>query len=188
MRKLPGAAGVVIAVLAIASLAGCVEPRHSVIPEPRPSATPIFATDEDALAAAEKAYAAYLAVSDAILADGGRDTSRIEPFVSETLLPKELDGFKLYSDAGWRFQGGSTFDSVTLQQYVDDGSGTASVNLYTCLDVSAVRIIDSTNTDVTPPNRSARLPLEVGIQVLTGPTISFLVDRSDLWSGADFCN
>ncbi|HEX3679638.1 MAG TPA: hypothetical protein VHU90_07950, partial [Galbitalea sp.] len=62
--------GILVAVTAMLVLAGCVQPPPPVIPTSGPSAAPVFASDAAALAAAKKAYLAYLAVSDQILIDG----------------------------------------------------------------------------------------------------------------------
>ena len=63
------------AALAVALvLVGCVPTTTPASPAPRPSATPVFATEAEALAAATEAYAAYVRVSDQILADGNTYT------------------------------------------------------------------------------------------------------------------
>ncbi len=59
-------------VIACALISGCLPTPTNVIPTAVPTGTPVFASEEEALAAAIEAYEAYLAVSDAILPDGGR--------------------------------------------------------------------------------------------------------------------
>ncbi len=61
---------VTLAVLLLV-LTGCTPGDEVVVPDPEPTVEPMFATDEEALAAAEEAYGAYLAASDASLAGGG---------------------------------------------------------------------------------------------------------------------
>jgi hypothetical protein len=65
--------GIVAGAAVALALAGCVQPPSRVIPTSTPSAAPVFASDAAALAAAKKAYVAYLAVSDAVANDGGKN-------------------------------------------------------------------------------------------------------------------
>ena len=58
-------------------LAGCAPDVPAIQVPPTPTVTPLFASDEEALAAAEEAYAAYLAMSDEITSDGGERPERI---------------------------------------------------------------------------------------------------------------
>ena len=73
MRALTTVAGVAIGALL---LSGCLPQQPTATPPPEATAAPIFASDEEALAAATAAYAAYLAMSDQILKDGGKDPDR----------------------------------------------------------------------------------------------------------------
>lgn len=120
-RQRPIATIAVSAALFAAMLAtsGCVRsPDAGTSPSPVASeAAPRFASDEEALAAAEEAYAAYLAMSDLIAQEGGRDPERIAAFVTEEQLALELQGFALYSAQGWRTQGESGYRDAQLQQY-----------------------------------------------------------------------
>ena len=183
MRTAPA---LLIGALVSLSLVACVPDDAPIRPDPSPTAQPIFASDEEALAAAEEAYAAYVELSDQILADGGADPERISAYVSESIRQEVLDGFALYSDNSWHTSGQSTFDNVQLQQHVSDGPDTASVVFYVCADVSLVRILDASGADVTPASRPDRVPLEVEIEFTS--VENALVGKSDLWSGDDFCS
>lgn len=175
------------AVVAIALLGGCVPQEPVVTPQPEPSSTPVFASDEEALAAATDAYARYLKVSDEITADGGLDPDRISEYVTSTQLPKEMSAFQEVVDAGVKTQGESKFDGAKLQQYSDNHDGTASIVVYLCVDVSAVRVIDASGIDVTPRDRIDRFPLEVEYEVGGGTLKVPLISRSEPWTGTNFC-
>jgi len=168
-------------------LAGCVPTDPIITPEPAPDATPIFASDEEALAAATEAYKKYLAVSDAITADGGAGADRVVDYVSAEQLPIELESFKKLEESHRRTDGTTNFDVTSLQKYVDGKDGTASVVVYVCVDVSTVRVVDETGADVTPANRVDRVPLEVEFQVTSNEPREILIARSETWSGNDFC-
>jgi len=79
----------------------------------------------------------------------------------------------------------SSYDNFTSQQYFDFGSEGAELVAYVCLDVSQVRILDSSGTDVTPADRPNRLPLEITFVAESSSTMR--IDGSELWSGDDFC-
>lgn len=175
---------VAIATLALLALTGCQPDGPTVEPEPTSSVPPVFASDEEALAAAEEAYGKYLAVSNTISADGGRKPERIDAFLGDELREDAHDTFALYLDRGIRTVGLSTFDSLELQQLEDRGDGTGNIRLYLCLDASGVRIVDSNNDDVTP-YRPERLPLEIAFEV--GPQSDLTLTESDTWTGDDFC-
>src|SRR5690606_919779 len=78
-------------------LAGCTQPDPMPTPPPTPSAAPVFASDEEALAAAEEAYGKYLETVDAILADGGSNAERLKPLVTSALFEHEREGFATYA-------------------------------------------------------------------------------------------
>jgi len=172
------------AALIVLTLTGCQPDDPVVIPQPEPSSTPLFASEEEALAAAEEAYAGYLAASDAIQTDGGVNPERIEQFVSEDLRDQTMDDLSLLADRNWHAVGQTSYDSVEVQQFTDEG-GVAAIVVYACLDVSNVRIFDAMNVDQTPLSRVDRVPLE--LEFVAEATAKFVLSRSEVWSGDNFC-
>jgi hypothetical protein len=172
------------AVALVLLLAGCVPTSPSPSPTPEASSTPVFASEEEALAAAEEAYAAYQAASDAVGASGGLDLAPLEPLLTDEQLQREKEGFELYRSNNWRTTGASTFDSVRLQSY--EAGEPARVTVYLCSDVTMLRLIDATGADVTPPERPNRIPLQVSFEVRSGQAQP-LVSGSDVWEGDNFC-
>jgi outer membrane murein-binding lipoprotein Lpp len=181
-------AALTIASVALVSLllSGCVPPQPVETPSPEASVTPIFATDEEALAAATAAYAAYLTVSDQIAADGGANPERLEPFVTPDQFATASSSFAVYVEKGLRSEGASSFDSVSLTQY-DESSDVVTIDVYLCLDVSQVRAVDSAGTVVTPVDRINRLPLQIGFEAKNSLPIALTLARSEPWSGVNFC-
>lgn len=175
-----------LAGLVALTLTGCQTDDPIVVPQPEPSSTPLFASEEEALAAAEEAYAGYLAASDAVLADGGANPERTYEYLTETMQLQQAESLKLYTDSGWHSTGTSSFDRFDLQQFLDYGADGAEVTAYACLDVSKARILDEAGADVTPSDRPDRLPVELAF-VAEG-SAEMKIDRSDLWSGDDFCD
>lgn len=174
-----------VAVLAVLLVAGCVPGEPVITPEPDPGVTPVFASDEEALAAATEAYARYLEVSDQITAEGGANPERLEPYVTPEQWAEELAGMKEWSDSGNMSVGASTFDRVTLQQYTSDPD-LYQLTVYLCVDVSAVKVLDSTGSDVTRDDRINRYPLEVGFEASAPDDV--LIARSEVWLDASYCS
>lgn len=186
MATFPRITLLAVAAAVVVALSGCLAPLPDPKPAPAPTADPVFASEEEALAAATKAYAAYLAVSDEITS-GIADAEQIAPLVTDEYKILETNGFEKLRTDGIVTSGQSTFDSVRLQQYSDSISETDSFTAYLCSDISSVRLVDSNGQDVTPPERMNRLPLEIDFYFDTDDPSQLLIGRSDVWSGTNFC-
>ncbi|MGO4104892.1 hypothetical protein AB4Y63_13135 [Leifsonia sp. YAF41] len=169
-------------------LSGCASAPDPVPSESRSAAEPVFASDEEALAAATEAYAAYLQMSDQILMDGGFDPDRIRPLVSRPMAESEIRGFKEISDKGYRSSGGSEFENLTLQSREEaDGESSGRIVVYLCSDVSAVDVWDSNGVSVISASRPDRTPFEVVFTSNTSDPQHLIVSSSDVWEGNGVC-
>ena len=104
------AALAVIAVGALVwTLTACSSPAPAASPTPTLSASaePIFASDEEALAAAVAAYERYRSVSSEIASDGGAQPERISAVVSEQLADRYMEEFDALREGGLRTEGES---------------------------------------------------------------------------------
>ena len=168
-------------------LVGCVPTTSPASPAPRPSTTPVFATEAEALAAATKAYAAYSEASDSVTFDGGKRPDRIAKFVSPEQLKRELKGFLYYKVNSLSSRGNSKFDSVRLESLIGHTKSDFDLSVYLCSDISSIRLFDSTGADVTPLDLPKRSPLQVGFEVRADSREELIVSRSESWTGNDFC-
>jgi hypothetical protein len=164
-------------------LAGCGGGDPIPTLPPTPTATPIFASEEEAFAAAEDAYAAYREMSDRISAEGGASPERITAFVTETRLTDELRGFATLREAGLRIEGEASFEVLSVQKYEELGID-AEVVFYACSDLSGSRVLDETGRDVTPTDRQDRLMLEVVLRTVNG-ALPLLLESDNVWPGED---
>jgi hypothetical protein len=165
-------------------LAGCGGGDPIPTLPPTPTATPIFASEEEALAAAEDAYAAYSEMSDAISSDGGLDPERIAPFVTKAQFEREVETAEYFSSRGLRAVGSPSVTYFELQQF-SESAGVAEIVVYVCLDVSETTVLDASGADVTPADREPVVPLEVAFE--GDEADALLVARSEAWSGSSFC-
>ncbi|MBC7589830.1 MAG: hypothetical protein H7226_02145 [Salinibacterium sp.] len=184
MRTPTKIAGLALAVLL---LSGCLPQQPTATDPPEASSTPVFDSEEEALAAATAAYTAYLAMSDQIAADGGVNPERLAPLVTEDQQGDVVNSFKAYAEDGLRAVGESAFDTVTIAQFENGEKGAASIDLYLCLDVSDVQVLNAAGEVKTPPERTDRLPLQVGFDANHSGSHVLLLARSESWTGENFC-
>jgi hypothetical protein len=123
-----------------------------------PSSTPLFASDEEALAAAEEAYAAYVSLTDEILAAGGQGVERLGTVATGRQLELDTAELRKVASLGYRAVGATATSDFTLQSYDSAASvGDAVVTAYVCEDVSAVDIVDRTGISVVRGDRPNRV-------------------------------
>ncbi len=173
--------------LATLAFAGCVP---TPVPLPSTSAAtdaPVFASDEEALAAATEAYAAYLKVSDASWADEATTRDDFLALSTGQAHDEDLSASELFDKNGWRKVGTTTFDSIRLQSSGPNFDGNWEVRTYLCIDVSQSDVIGVTGQSVAKPDRPLRLPLEVAFISTSSTNKNLLVSESQVWSGSNFC-
>jgi hypothetical protein len=184
MRTAVAATALGLTLVAAAALAACSPDDPVDLPDPLPSSTPVFASDEEALAAAEELYGEYLAAENQLGAAGWKDTSLVEPFVRGAALEDEVETAEGLSSKGYSQTGLTSFDSLALQQLHDDGPGALLLTVYLCLDFSIADVVDASGASVVDPARADRLALEIDLDDLDG---DLKISRSDAWSGESFC-
>lgn len=182
MRTLVGA----VTVAGMLLLAGCGGGDPIPTLPPTPSATPIFASEEEALAAAEEAYAAYLEMSNLISSEGGVDPERIAPFASRDLYQSALDGFETLRANEWRTVGESVLQRAVLQFADLSGQNHEdAVAAYVCVDVADVDVVDATGASVVSPDRPDLQAFEVFFDLSSE---SLLVPSTrDTWEPGAVC-
>jgi len=172
-----------IAALALVSaaalvLVGCTPAPHPTT-SPKPAATPVFRSDAEALAAAEKAYRAYERASDQVFADGGKDPGRLDQLATGKVLADDREDFAELVEQGWHSVGKTRVSNVTLQSY-----GKRTVTIYACDDVSEVDVVDQTGASVVSQNRPDLSPVEVILKLRDS---DLLVAEINAWDGDGVC-
>lgn len=181
-----GAAAVSATGLALL-LAGCVgAPAATPTQSAEATPTPIFASDDEALAAAIAAYEKYSAASATVTANGGKDPGGVDRTVTSDYAKTLHEEFAALSDAGLRMTGETKISNTELAENAVDASG-AKVAIYLCRDVRDVRVIAADGTDVTPADRDESAPTQVFLVSTVEDPGVLLVDGVDRWTGDDFC-
>ncbi|MFU8947177.1 hypothetical protein ACLRGF_10655 [Mycetocola zhadangensis] len=154
-RMLRRALAVSATLLVVAASVACTTPA----PKPTPTPTAIFASEDEALAAATDTYEKYTAAFDEANSRGGSDMSSLESYVTPEHLA-DLNQPGRLEENGWHTSGVSTFHVVGLDSVLDDGA-LVELGLNLCRDISEVRVLSADGTDVTPADRLNVLPLTV---------------------------
>ena len=172
--------------LAVSMLAGCTSSHPSADPtnSPKPTPTPVFTSDADALAAGTEVYKSYMKASDDIAHDGGANPERVKPFVSESGYQHELDAADTYKTEHSHGIGYAVLNNAILQSH-HEKNGIATVTLYTCQDISGVDRVDQGGKSLTQANRDDFIAYE---PVLRSDKTGHLVLQSNpYWSGGGIC-
>lgn len=175
-----------VAPLLVLAMVGCT-PTTVIPPASPPSAeAPLFASDEEALAAATAAYEEFLAVSSQILQDGGREPERLIPLVSEEIYQTELEGFNEFQVNGWRAVGESELIEADLQQHIPGGSSNTQVVIYSCIGLAGTDVVSADSGEsVIASDRPEVLAFEVAFE--SNPEGSLVIVEERLWSEAEIC-
>ncbi|SFO05480.1 hypothetical protein [Mycetocola miduiensis] len=168
-RMLRSIVGIFGCLLGSVMLGGCTPAPPAT---PTPTSTAIFASEDEALAAATDVFTAYLAAYDSAMADGGRDLATVREYVSDDYFAEVSEPGTIVTN-GWHTSGVSTFEVKEVPHF-DASNNSANIHLNICRDITGIRVLDMNDHDVTPPDREMRVPLAV----------SFAVATDDEWNGA----
>lgn len=129
--------------------------------EPQPvETTAPFASEDEAFAAAEATYRAYVDASNARL---GSESSQVDPtaFLMGLALEGELDSSRELVASSLKIAGEFRVDRVSMRKFDSEAK---SVVMGACLDISGTTVIDANDEDVTPTDRLPVVPLEIVVQ------------------------
>ena len=174
-----------VAAAALVSLAGC-SPEPAVPPAPPTApAEPLFATDAEALAAAEAAFEEYLAVTNKILMEGGEGEEKLRPLVSDEVFNAESAGFASRKEKGWKSVGGTKLMSAELQQ-ISNGIEEAEVITFVCLSYENVDVVDRSGESVISPDRPPFAMYEAVFRFVAPDT--WTLERNTFWETPESCS
>ncbi|WP_146070155.1 hypothetical protein [Cryobacterium sp. Y29] len=181
--------------LAVATLSGCSAapvPTETAVPVPSETAKPtdsppVFASNDEALAAAKAAYTKYLSLGDSA---GATDSDSWKEYLALT-TGTEHDGAaqagKLMKEKGWSFTGVTLFDSMTIQSSRALPDSTWEIRTYLCLDLSASDTVNESGDSVVKHDEP-RSPMIVVFVTPDKNSRQLLISESPIWSGSNFCS
>lgn len=175
-----------IALLAAVALGGCAAPEPEATPTASPTAEPLFASEEEALAAAEEVYAEYVRVADLVLSEGGTDPEQLEPLLAPELFEVQRQGFATARQEGLRSEGRTEFEIVEVQSYdATARPGARFLTAYVCRDLTNVNVLASDGSSVVAPDRVDVISQEVSWALSQDGDV--LVESDEPWAGTTFC-
>jgi len=174
--------------LAVA-LCGCTpdQPAPSTVPSPS-SSDPPFATDEDALAAAQSAYEEFMAVTKQIMADDGASPERLDSVAAPGVAIPEKEAMVDFVARHLTVEGASAVTGAVLQSYSPEATdGRGIVRAYLCVNVSAVDVLDENGVSVVQPTRPDETPFEVTFDLVEADSPRLIVSGKNQWGGSGIC-
>jgi len=141
-------------------LSGCLAPA----PEPTPTSTAVFASEDEAFAAAEETYRAYVDAANA-----RREHPDAEPdpqsFLIGSALERDVDASREFDELGIRIVGPS---HVTAVERVSADLDNGDVVLRACYDSTEARVLNKADEDVTVADRDPTVLVEVNATSVGG--------------------
>ena len=175
-----GSAGV----LAVA-LSGCAgAPAPTPTPTVSASAAPIFASDEEALAAAEAAYERFLAASAQATSKGGPGVAGLAAVASGNAYVSQVESVEDYLNDRVHSTGRRTFATYALQSVVLGADEVVVVSFYVCDDLRGLDVLREDGSSVVASDRVVDVPYLV---VVEGERESMKVSEKALWERENFC-
>ncbi len=170
-------------VVAALVLGGCTPDTRIPAAEPQPTAAPLFASDEEALAAATAAYEEYLAVLDELLQDPRPVGSEFDLLASGEAEATAMQDVRDFLDGSIRITAPRVVGSATLQSNTATANG-AEVIAYFCEDVSDVVVLDANGRTLTTSDRP---DFSLWEATVTFDGVGERVTRRDFWSNEEAC-
>lgn len=182
--RLPNLVHAAGAVLLATFLSGCTPSDAVAPPEPAPTFVAPYATDEEALAAAEAAYAEYTTVMAEILVDGGKNPSRLGAVAVGKFLDASVVGLEDFESKGGRASGAVINSEFKLQRYSSTGSESEVITVYLCSNVSGLVLEDADGKSLVAEGRPDMSTLQATFDFDTQGEALLLSDV-DVWSAGE---
>lgn len=148
------------ALAACIALSGCL----GTAPEPTPTPTAAFASEEEAFAAAEETYRAYVEADNARREDP-QSKPDPESFLIGEALERDIDSRHELDQLGVRLDGRSAVGAVVP---VSAAPASGNVRIHACYDSTETRVLNEAGDDVTMPDRDPTVMVEVSLTLVSG--------------------
>ncbi|MCU1423609.1 MAG: hypothetical protein JWN36_3260 [Microbacteriaceae bacterium] len=169
---------IAVVFLSVLVLTGCVGSDPTVTPAPTPTSTPLFASDAEALKAAEAAYKRYTDVTVSLLTDGGDYKTELPKVVTGALLKADLKTFDAARSAGLKASGSVTYRNFRIETI--EAASDEPVRAYVCEDVSQFRLVDSSGNSVVSKDRPDTATYELAFQLVGDHELR--ISHDEVWS------
>lgn len=160
------------ALIASAAMLGMLSACTPAEPEPTPTKTALFASEDEAFAAAEETYRAY---NDALNEDrNGVGTENPKDYLIGQAYEGSVDGERQVNDAGLKLEGDVLVTEFIAGPEMPDGAQ-PQVRATVCLDLSDTRVVDlDSGEEADVPDRPKLVAQEIE---MTWVKDSFLISE-----------
>lgn len=167
-------------------LTGCVgAPAPAPTPTEESTVAPIFASDEEALAAAEAAYERFIDTTTMITNNGGATSEELESVATGAALDEESDAAKRFREEGLRTIGTVTFRVHKLQSVARDADARTVITVYVCDDLREVDLLNAAGESMVVEGRVVDVPYIVAVTATDANNLR--VSEKELWTRDNFC-
>ncbi|MFH8252385.1 hypothetical protein ACH3VR_18610 [Microbacterium sp. B2969] len=153
-----------VAAAAVLAIAGLMTSGCSAQPDPERTPSAAFSSEEEAFAAAEATYRAYV---DALNQVDLSDPETFEDVYAWTTGDANAGARKSFTQMhadGWTVLGESTFDNFMGEEF-NPTSPEDAVTAVVCLDVTDVDVQDASGVSVVPDTRNDRQPATLAFAI-----------------------
>lgn len=138
-------------VIAAALLSACTP-----APEPTPTASPAFASEEEAFAAAEETYRAYIAAFNAVDLSNPKTFDPVFELAAGDYEKQERRDLSVMHAEGYQ-RGGE----IRILRFEGSSADETSIRARTCNDISTTTFTDAEGVSLIPPTRPDVVALEL---------------------------
>ncbi|MGK9147691.1 hypothetical protein KXS11_08715 [Plantibacter flavus] len=157
-------------------------------PTPTSTTEPVFANEEEALAATVATYQAYLDVANQILHDGGSNPERIDAVVSAEVADIERESFARMLDRGFHTVGDIVLSEPKLREYYKhpDALGVVA-QMFACEVISGVDVQTADGISQVPEGRPEAVGFNVSIGLTSSAPQAFTITAKEAEEGDSSC-
>lgn len=152
--------------LVLGALTGCTPP-------PAPEPTPTFAGEEEAFAAAEATYRAYVDALNAVDLSDPETFEDVYAWTTGELNASDRRGLSEYHASATTVTGESHVDLLEAESV---NSNDSEVLLFACLNVSGVQVLDRNGNSLVDPDRTDVQRLRVNLSKDEGSPTGWLIE------------
>lgn len=145
--------GAVVIAAGAGAMSGCSAP-----PEPEPTPSPMFSSEEEAFAAAEEVYRAYLQAADRVQFDAPETFAGVLQFTTGTMASSERESLSLANAEGFEQRGETHL--VYFHPIAEDPE-LSQLFARACIDLRETAILDSMGNSLVSPTRGDTLALDL---------------------------
>ncbi|WP_157579851.1 MULTISPECIES: hypothetical protein [unclassified Plantibacter] len=181
-RPIPALA-LVASILALTACTG-----SDPTPPTRSSPPPVFANEEEALAAVTETYQQFLDTANLILHEGGSAPERISAIMAPEVAEVELEAYGRMRDNGYRSVGDITLADVQLREFYShpDALGVVA-RAFACEVISSVEVVDASDQPISQPGRAPAVGFDVSLGLGPKDGSEFIILSKEAEEGASAC-